>query len=101
MVKRVLIDDSLRYPDDCKGRTWIEYADSIPDVAHISSPEVLALELQYQPISGIPGYRLVEEKTLADGSIEVVQEFDFAPDVAYSLFKHWEEIDKAIQCEED
>lgn len=100
-MPRVLIDDSLRYPDGCQGKTYIEYADSMPDVAKISSYKVLVLELQFNPIEGIPGYRLVEEKVLSDGSTEVIQEFIFAPDIAYSLFKHWEKLDKSAREEDD
>jgi len=90
---KVLLDDSLTYQDGCQGITYIEYKDSTPE-AGIETPEVLLLEFQLGPIKGILGYRLIEEKIRPDGSTEVMQEFNLAPDVAYALFKHWEELDK-------
>ena len=95
-MKRVLIDDNQVHPDGCKMLTFIEYPGQSPDTAKIADPDVLALELQYAPI-GISGYRLVEEKQLADGSKETTQEFNLAPDIAYALFKHWEDLDRASQ----
>jgi len=92
-MHKILIDDSLRYSDGCPGKTYIEYADSTPEATKINNPETLLLELQFNPIA-VPGYRLIEEKTLPNGESKIMQEFLVAPDVAYALFKHWEELDK-------
>lgn len=93
-MPRVLIDDNLRSNSGNKIETFIEYPDRQPAQTQIQSTSVLAAELSYAPIGGIQGYRLIEEEILPGGSRQVLQEFIFSPDIAYSLFKHWEELDK-------
>lgn len=90
---KILIDDNLVFEDGCRGMTYIEYPDAVPEQCRITDPQVLALELQYAPIQGVMGYRLTQEKELADGSMEVVQEFWLPPDTAYALYAHWREMD--------
>lgn len=86
---RILIDDCITN-DGCKGETYIEYPADIPK---LDNTEKLILELQFASIKGVSGYRLVEEKVLLNGDRQVIQEYFFAPDTAYALFKHWKELD--------
>lgn len=90
---KYLIDDSLTLESGNRANTYIEYLDQ-PEITKVNNPDVLALEFQLGPISGISGYKLTEEEQMPDGSISISQEFMFAPDIAYSLFLHWLEIDK-------
>jgi hypothetical protein len=91
-MKRILIDDSLIHPDGSKGLTWLiePAAEDWPSVAKASS-DAISLELQMQPIGGVPGLTLVEEKILSGGSTEETQRFVLAPDTAFALFRHWQE----------
>lgn len=93
---RVLIDDNLTLESGNKAETFIEYPDAQPVQANIQDPFVLAAELSYAPITGIQGYRLLEEEILPDGSRQISQEFILAPDVAYAIFKHWQELDEQL-----
>lgn len=94
MVKRILIDDSLRLQSGNIAETYIEYPDSQPDQLKIDDVDVLAMELTYAPIRGVQGLRLVEEEVLPNGTRRVTQEFNLAPDTAYSLFSFWRQLDK-------
>ena len=90
---KILIDDNLTLESGNRANTYIEYFDQ-PPVTTINDPDVLLMEFAVNPvIGGINGYKLTEEEMLPDGTIKIVQEFIFAPDIAYSLFAHWQELD--------
>jgi hypothetical protein len=73
---------------------YIELPNKQPSQASID-PSMLALELSVSRITGIEGFTLIEEEILPDGTKKVSQQFCFAPDTAYALFKYLEEIDRA------
>lgn len=91
---KFLIDNNLVCESGNIAETYIEYPDSQPAQGQITDVQTLMLELSYAPIKGIEGYRLIEEEVMPDGSRKVRQEFNLAPDVAYALFKHWEQLDR-------
>lgn len=93
-MKRFLIDNNLICDSGNIAETYIEYPDSQPAQTQITDVQTLVLELSYAPIDGVEGYRLVEEELLPNGSRKVRQEFNLAPDVAHSLFLHWQKLNK-------
>jgi hypothetical protein len=94
-MTKILIDDNLTIESGNRANTYIEYFEQ-PEVANIVDPEVLLLEFSLNgSIGGINGYKLTEEEILPDGSTRINQEFILAPDIAYSLFLHWKEVDKS------
>jgi hypothetical protein len=98
-ILKYLIDNNLTLESGNKANTYIEYFEQ-PSVVQIADPDVLLLELGLNPlVEGINGFKLTEEEILPDGSIKISQEFLFAPDIAYSLFVHWKEIDKTSKEE--
>ncbi|MBE9037184.1 hypothetical protein [aff. Roholtiella sp. LEGE 12411] len=93
---RVLIDDNGQSEKGNRLETYLEYPDeSLVDESLAKDVERLILELKFNPIEGISGFRLLEEEILPDGSRHISQEFILSPDVSYSLFRHWQELDNA------
>ena len=93
---KYLIDDNLWLESGNKANTYIEYFDQ-PSQLNIKDPDILALELSLAPIGGVNGFKLTEEEVLPDGTISISQEYIFSPDIAYSLFTHWKEVDAQIE----
>jgi hypothetical protein len=95
-MKRILIDESLTSVNGNRCFTYLEVPNEQPSVLEGITQERLALELTVAPIEGVTGYRLVEEELLPTGEIKVIQEYIFAPDIAYSLFKVFEQWDQEV-----
>ena len=88
-VKRILLDDNIVYEDNTKGKVYLEipvYPNSLEGI----TKEKLILEMNFSENNSLPclveSHRLVEEKHLENGEVEVVQEFWLSPDAAYVLF---------------
>jgi len=86
---RILIDNNGINEEGLTVETYLEYPDEqIPAF----NQDTLVLELNYTPINGISGFRLVEEVVAKNGDRLVSQEYILAPDVAVSLFKYFQQL---------
>lgn len=107
-MKKVLIDDNTVDGEGHKYLLYIYYyesgdpevGDTTDDEILSSSEETILLELQFGNEIAVPGYELVRLKISPDGVKTIESRFSLAPDQAYSLYKHWQDIDDKIRIED-